>query len=164
MKTQLEKDQEALKVARQELEWKNNEVERLENAVNYGRCTLCNSPLMFDEKQHCGDYPDCIEFLTNGHNKSVTIDELADYSNHLQQELSKMKLTINEIKVQKVLPVLNWIEEQLKKYQTLMYNSEFWKGEGNPLTNDNWNKALDQERKMGEYETLIKIKKIIEKC
>lgn len=164
MKTQLEKDTEALKIARQELEWKEAEVERLGNAVQNGRCSLCNTPLMFDEKIHCGDYPNCEEFMTNDSSKTVTINELADYSNHLQQELAKMKLTINEIEAQKVLPILNWINEQLKKHETLTYDGGLWKGEGYPLTNDNWNKALNQERNMGEYETLLKIKKIIEKC
>lgn len=56
---QLEKDKIALKKARQELDWKQAECDRLENAVNYGRCKKCQEPLMFDEKGHCGDYPNC---------------------------------------------------------------------------------------------------------
>ncbi len=61
---QAEKDEADLKQARQELEWKEAEVYRLELAIEFGRCKQCNEPLDYRDKvmktETCVDYPNCI--------------------------------------------------------------------------------------------------------
>lgn len=60
--TQLEKDKDELDKLRQELDWKQNEVDRLERAVEFGRCTRCDEPLSYGDKTtYCSDFPNCEE-------------------------------------------------------------------------------------------------------
>lgn len=71
---QLEKDKEALAKARQELDWAQDEVNRLERAVEYGRCKRCNDPLNHGEgKEFCSDYPNC-----ESPRKEPTLNERAE--------------------------------------------------------------------------------------
>lgn len=56
----LEKDKESLKKARQNESWAYDETCRLENAIEFGRCSKCEEPLSHGDKDgHCGDFPEC---------------------------------------------------------------------------------------------------------
>ncbi len=57
---QLEKDKLELKQLRQELDWKQNQCDRIERAIEFGRCKKCNEPLTSENKNgYCDDYPAC---------------------------------------------------------------------------------------------------------
>ncbi len=62
---QLEKDKAELKKLRQELDWKQDEVNRMENAIEFGRCKQCETPLMPGDFEYCGDYPECEAPMTD---------------------------------------------------------------------------------------------------
>ena len=65
MNQQLEKDKAELKRLQRELSWKQDEVNRIERAIEYGRCKQCNVPLSDGDKEFCGDYPKCHSELTS---------------------------------------------------------------------------------------------------
>lgn len=57
---QKEKDKAELVKLRQELEWKADACSSLEDAITYGRCEQCKTPLSHENKGGvCGDYPEC---------------------------------------------------------------------------------------------------------
>lgn len=56
---QLEHDKKELKRLRQELIWKMSACDRIELAIEFGRCKKCGEPVMVEGEEHCGDYPQC---------------------------------------------------------------------------------------------------------
>ena len=79
---QIEKDKADLAKARQELGWAQDEVNRLELAVEFGRCKQCNCPLQLDEKESCGDYPNCES------NEPMTDDQRVEAFGKALEEIS----------------------------------------------------------------------------
>ncbi len=57
--TQLDRDKLDLQLLYKELQWKQDAVNRMERAVEFGRCKKCKQPLMHGDKEYCGDYPNC---------------------------------------------------------------------------------------------------------
>ncbi len=55
MKTSKEYDRGQLQVCYDMIKSFESKKERLERALNYGRCDECNEPLMYDELETCED-------------------------------------------------------------------------------------------------------------